>query len=227
MTRSVAGSTSGLDRRRVGGQQVAQAVHALGAVEHDEVGDPGGLHRRAGPVQERRDGDQQLRPGVLQLEGDLVGGVEGVDRAHHAAGRGDAVEDHREPDGVRGEDRDDVALAQPAGVQRGGEAVDVGDQLGVRDRLPGQPVDQRRGVPQLARARQDVGRDGGVGDLDVGEAAGVRHGWSSSGLDGVTPVSHPPWSPPQRAYRPVGLSAARAPTACTGTAPWSSRGSRR
>src|SRR3712207_7700403 len=49
--------------------------------------------------------------------------------AHHAAGRGDAVEDDGVPDRVRAEHRDDVTLAQAALVQRRGEPVDVGREL--------------------------------------------------------------------------------------------------
>ena len=124
---------------------------------------------------------------------------------------------------VRAEDRDDVALAQAAGVQRGGDAVDVGGQLAVGDRVAAagrRPAPARRGAP-LPAARTKLGHRQVRGSRRRGSglasATGVLLG------AGVWRQSHTARGAGHRwAYRPVAVSAARAPTGCSGTAPSSS-----
>ena len=236
-------------RRRAPGCRAGRAGAACpsDAVQDDDLVDRRLLDGGRGAVQEQRDGDQHLRAGVAQLEGDLLGRVERVDRAHHAAGGGDAVEDDRVPEGVRAEDGDDVALAQAPLVQRGGHPVDVAGQLAVGDRVALEAVDQRRGVRPLPAGGQHELGHRQVRDLDVGVRAGQDHGalllgcWCGASLTpGATRrQGYPPVSPREictlvrfsRRKRAVcslaGLSAARAPTGCTGTARSSGRCRRR
>ena len=199
MTRSFGRVDVDLHRGGVGAQEVEQVRVPLHAVEDDDLVDRRLLGGGRGAVHEQRDGDEDLRAGVLQLEGDLVGRVERVDRRHHAAGRGDAVEDHRVPGGVRAEDGDDVALAQAPGVQVGGDAVDVGGELAVGDRVALEAVDQRRGVRALPAGGEDELGHRQVRDLDIGIRAGQGHGSSSSVL--MWRQSHIPRGPaPQGGY---------------------------
>ncbi len=179
------------DRRALGRrrQQVGEGVlrHrrrrlVAGVVEQDDLGDGEALlaQRGAGAVEERRDRDEDLRAGVAQLEGELVGGVERVDRRDGDAGGQTAVEDHRVVRAVGREHGDDVALAQPALTERRGEAVDAVRELGEGHLLPARPVDHGDRVGVLREVgEQELGQPD-VGDVEVVERAAHDHGRHSS-----------------------------------------------
>jgi hypothetical protein len=98
-------------------------------------------------------GEQQLRAGVLEVEGDLAPLQEHVHRHHDAAGAEDAVVADRELEHVRQHQPDSVAPPQALLAQQRGEPGAVVVELA---------------VGQLERAEADGdrrrGRGGGIGD---------------------------------------------------------------
>ena len=87
-----------LGRRCTLAEQITQREVAFGTVEHEHV-----LGRDTDQVssglclrQERRDGEEELGLGIGELLGDVLGGVERVDRGRDATGTKDAVEDGTE-----------------------------------------------------------------------------------------------------------------------------------
>jgi hypothetical protein len=106
---------------------------------------------------------------------DLVGGVRRVDGRHDPAGVRDAVEH----DGVLGEVGREhgqcLSRLEPAGDQAPGERPDRGEERAVGQGAAARPVDEGRLVAQLAGPRQHEVDQELVGDLDVGQWAGVDH----------------------------------------------------
>ena len=160
-----------LDRiaEHVGHRRRARA----GVADHDHLGDVGALDRRERGLDEHADREQHRRAGVLQLVADLLGSVGRVDRGDRAAGDGHAVED----DGVLGhvrrhqpddDPRGDATSGEPAGQRVNGRA-----QLGVRVRARARSVTDGNAVGELVGQMEDVCGDRDVGDLDVGQRAGM------------------------------------------------------
>ena len=123
------------------------------------------------PVEDGGDGDQEARARVLELHGQLVGGVRRVDGGVDPADRRDRVEGHHVLGAVRAVDRHHVALADAAARQAGRRAPDGLLELPVRQDAAAGPVDDRRLVAEPPRVPQHVLRDGDVGHRDVGAAA--------------------------------------------------------
>ena len=138
-----------------------------------------GLRRRGGgPVEERRDGDQQLGPGIGQLVGQLAGGVERVRAGDDGVGAQHPVEHRGVVRRVRREQPDHVAGRDPALGQRRGDLVDHVGELVEGDRRPARPVHERRrpaAVPEPAGEQEVV--QGDLGDLTSGYGlrTGMRH----------------------------------------------------
>ena len=90
--------------------QLREGRDAIGLADDDELDVADLVRRFAGGVEEGRDGDQQLRPGVAQLVRKLARLVERVDGGVDRPDRADPVEDDRVLGQVRHEDPDHVAL---------------------------------------------------------------------------------------------------------------------
>ena len=162
-----------LGQRR--GEQVGERAGAFGLADHEDLLDVRALGGGAGHVEERRHGHQQPGVGVEELVVDLALGVGGVDRGHHAAGVGDAVEDHGVLRQVRREDRQRLARGEPAGHEPAGEGADGVLEGAVGQRAAARAVDERGLVAELVGAGEDVVDERHIGDLDVGQRAAVDH----------------------------------------------------
>ena len=123
--------------------------------------------------QQRADGDHHRRLAVVELVGHVLGRGQRAQRRHRGAGTARPVEHHRVEHRVRAVQRDDVARLDPELGETGRHPVDHLRQLGVGDRLPGDPVDQGRMVAAGGRAGEHGLVDRGRRGLDGRELTGV------------------------------------------------------
>ena len=102
----------------------------VGVVNREDV-DRMRRHADRGPcaLEERRHGDKQPGSRVAELKGELLRGVRGIGGREDRTETGDRVEDHGVLGNVRGPDRDDVALADPAPRQARRQPPDLVGQL--------------------------------------------------------------------------------------------------
>ena len=162
-------------RRGAGGQQVPQRGVAGGAVEHDEpVGrDPGPGGGFLGCGEQGRDGKQPLRAGVVELEGDLVRRVQGVDGGDGRAGPQQSVENHGEGRDIGAKDRRDAVDAQALRRDGSGDGVDLPHQRPVAGLRTAGAVDDGDPVQvRLLQAAKEVVVEADIGNFHIGERAG-------------------------------------------------------
>ncbi len=196
----------GIDRHRRRGiarlHQLGERPRPRRVADHEDL-----LHLALGRrlprlVQEGRHRDQEARPRVVELVGQLVGGVERVHRRVHPARHRDPKEHHRVFREVGAIDGHDLALAEAAPGQAGRGAPRAFRDLPVGERAPGRPVDEGGLVAQAAGVAQHEVGDGDVGDGDGG--ARGDHGGSSLAAR-PRAVKHPrgPARSPAAAGRPA------------------------
>jgi hypothetical protein len=118
-------------------------------------------------VEERRHRHEQPRARILQLLGQLVGGVERIGGGGDAAERRDAEEHQAVLGQVRAVEREHVALAEAARSEARGHALHALGQLPVREGAAAGAVDQRRLVAEPDGVAQDVVGDGLLGNGDA------------------------------------------------------------
>jgi hypothetical protein len=166
---------------------VAQALgHAGGAGGRLLVGpadgedpiDGGALDGLERDGREHRQCHQHRRACVEQLEADLFGRVAGVDGRDDATGHAGAVEDHGVLGHVGRHQRQRVSGCEAGCSQPAGEPRDAVGELAEGDDPTGRPLDERGLVGEALGVAQHVRGDRDVGDLDIGQWAGVddRHG---------------------------------------------------
>ena len=146
---------------------------ALGAVEGDHLGDAHLRRRGERHLSEHADRDQFCRPGIAQLEGDLLGPVGRVDGGDGAADDRDRVEHDRVLRHVRRHQREGAAAPEASGRETSRECVDgIGELLeGVR--ATRRAIDQRDTVRVVRHATKHELGDRDLGDVDLGQGAGV------------------------------------------------------
>ena len=103
---------------------------------------------------------------------DLGGAVGRVDRRERGAGSRDSVEDDRELGQVRRHQGDAGARAHASGGESAGEAARCLLEFGERVLVP-RPVGNRNAIRVGRRLVEDIVGDRHLGDVDVGQAAGV------------------------------------------------------
>ncbi len=170
-------------------------VAPVGLADHEDLLDGGPLGGGSGHVEERRHGDEQPGVRVDELVVDLALDVRRVDRRDDPAGVGDAVEDDGVLRDVRGEQGEGLAGLEAARHQAAGQRAHALEQAAVRQRASARAVDQGRLVGELLGSCEHVVGQGEVGDLDLGQRAGVDHAHSSVGTCPETcpePTDRPP-----------------------------------
>jgi hypothetical protein len=162
-------------------QQVGERRGALGLPEHEHLVDPGLLRGLRGAVQEGRHRQQVPGAGVLELEDDLIRGVQRVDRADDAADRDHPVKRHGEFRHVRAEHAEHLSLGEATLREARADPSDAVGELRVGQRPPTRPVDQRRPVGMRIGPLQHELRERHLRDVDVGMRAAVDHRLPPSG----------------------------------------------
>ena len=145
----------------------------LGVADHDDLGDVGALDGGERGLGEHADREQHRRAGVLQLVAHLFGAVGRVDRGDRTAGDGDAVEDDGVLGHVRRHQPDDDTRGDATGGEASGERVNGRAQLGVGVGARAGSIADGDAIGELVGQMEDVGGDRDVGDLDVGQRAGM------------------------------------------------------
>ena len=167
-----------LGRRCALTEQISQRQMAFGAVEHEHVlgRDTDQLGGGLGLRQQRRDGEEELGLGIGELLGDVLGGVERVDRGRDATGTKDAVEDGTEGRDVGRMQPDHVADGESARCESACNAVDLCDQRSVCGDCARTALDECRLVEVcgVGVSEQEV-VDAEVGDFNVGERTLEAH----------------------------------------------------
>jgi hypothetical protein len=157
-------------RLRRAPQQVAQrgiAVH-LRVQQDDRLRRQPGLGgRRCGPVEERRDREQQLGAGVDELVRELARRVERVGAGDDRVGAQHTVEHRGVERSVRGEQAHHITRADAALRERRGDLQDHPLQLGEGDGHSGPAVHQRRPISLFAEVTEKEVEEGDLGDLDI------------------------------------------------------------
>ena len=174
----------GVDRHLLGERrthQVGERAGPLGFADDEDLLDGGALGGRSGDVEERRDRDEQPGVRVDELVVDLALDVRRVDRRDDPAGVRDAVEDDGVLRDVRGEQGQRLAGLEAARHQAAGQRAHALEEAAVRQRASARAVDEGRLVAELLGSREHVVGQGEVGDLDLGQRAGVDHAHSSVG----------------------------------------------
>jgi hypothetical protein len=127
-------------------------------------------------VQALRAGHQVPRGRVVELIGQLVGGVEGVDRGIDAADGRDGVEGNRVLGQIGAIDGEHVAFAEAPPREAGGRLPDRVGQLAIGERAAARAVDQGWLVAQFQGALQDQRGHGDIRDSHLGERTAEDHG---------------------------------------------------
>ena len=160
------------------GGRVARAVARVAVeqlVDDADLIDAGAARRLAPAVERVRAGEQRPRPGVLQLEGQLVDRVDRVDRRAHRAEDGDGVEGDHVLGRVGRVEGDDVALADAAAREDAGRRRDGVGGLRVGVGPARRRVDQRGLVAVLGGVLEDELGERDRGYVDVGVRAREDH----------------------------------------------------
>ena len=139
--------------------------------DHGDSGHTGSLGGGLGRLDEVGDRHQQLRSGVLQLEGHLLDAVGRVDGGDRPAGHRHGVEDDRILRDVRRHDADRRARPEAGGGQSTGKPMNVIAQLGEGVGAPRGTVDHRRLVGHRLSVLEDIGGERDLGDLLIGKRA--------------------------------------------------------
>ena len=166
-----------IDRGRLAqAEQGGEGGDALGLAEHRDLLDARLACRLARLLQQRRHRQQQLGLRVLELERDLVGGVERVQSGVDATGQGNPVEGHGVLGQVGRHDRQHIALAEATFMQARGELAHRFVELGVRVAATAGRVHDRLLGAHLLRVPEHERREWGGGDAHVRVGALEDHG---------------------------------------------------
>ena len=93
--------------------------------------------RRSGAVEDLGRGQEERRPGIVELAGEFVGRREGVDRGHDPAEGGGRQQRDGELRATRRVDPEDVALGEAPRGETGRDRPRRLRQCAVGERLPG------------------------------------------------------------------------------------------
>ena len=155
--------------------ELLERGQSLATAYPDDRLDAGRCGRLARGLRERGNREEHPCPGVDELIGRLAGGVERVHRRAHAPCRRRGVEG----DGVFGQvghvDPEDVAVAEAAAGEPGGEGANPLRELAIGEGRAGRPVDQRRRGGLLVSELEDERGDIDARDVDVVVGGGVDH----------------------------------------------------
>ncbi len=154
-----------------GKSKLGERRQPLGLAEYEHFLDRRLARRLLTQLGERRHGQKELGSGIVELERELVGLVEGVRRCARTAEAGHRVVDDRVLRQVGKEESEHVALPEPARMQTRRDRVDRPGQLWIGDRPARWPVDERRLVTDSRSGLQDELVEGDLGNGYVSEWA--------------------------------------------------------
>ena len=197
----------GIDRHRRRFLIRLQQVRERALAEDENVLDVCADGRFPGLLDERRRGDDEARPGVAQLETQLVRRKQRIRRVHDSSERRDRVEGERVLREIRRVDAEHVAATDSVVGEAGGDTTDALGEVTVGQDPSRGRIHERGFLTAGVRAFEHEGRQRNVGDLDVRKRASVDHAraYATPKCSGKATPSwrcSPPW-PPDAARTPA------------------------
>ena len=166
--------------------RAAKGVAPSSLAEHEHLPHPRAAGRLDGLVQEWWDGEQVAGAGVVELGGELLDGVQGVDGGVGPAGQQHPVERDRVLGQVGEVDGEHLTGLEPPGGQAAGHQPGTANQLAVGDGAAAETVDQRRLVGPAGRVGEHQRRQRHLGDGDLRIRTPDDHG-----IHGLPPSTTP------------------------------------